>query len=173
MKTIYVLTCVNENSDVVSVQLFDTKADAKAQMQTEFDNEKRDAEASGFDIDDYFSGVEDTTAGILYGDSQYKWKITSSAYESKDDAERRMKEEFIEQMYFDLKSTADGDKEVCNLNENVGDYDGFYLDRGSETIYVWNAVKRNYTSIFDIDTDDAYEIAKRIWNGEYSQDEQV
>ena len=171
MKKIYILTCVNENSDVVSVEPFSKKEEAKAEMEKQFEAEKTDAEESGFEIDDYFSGVEDDTAGILYGESQYKWKITEVNYEEPDECDRRMKEEFIERAYFEFKSTEDEDDIVYNLDEPVGDYNGFYLDESSETIYVWDAKKRNYTSIFSLDVDAAYEIAKRIWNGEYEKDE--
>ena len=163
---IYVLTCVNENSDVVSVELFPTKDKARAAMLEQFESEKTDAEESGFEIDDYFSGTEDTTAGILYGETQYKWKITESEYV--EDADRKLKEEFIERTYFEIKASEE-DKEVYDLVEPVGDYDGFYLDCGNETIYVWNSVKRNYKSIFNIDVNDAYEIAKQLWKGEYNK----
>ena len=167
MRKIYILTCVNENSDVVSVKTFKSEKEAKAEMRGQYEAEKRDAENSGFEIDDYFSGVEGKTAGILYGESQYKWQV-HEAFDpvAEDECMDAMKRDFIEQVYF-MADAGLEDNENQTLDEPVGDYTMFYLDEGNEDLKVWNEKERNWTSIFALGVDDAYEIAKRIEQGEY------
>ena len=56
------------------------------------------------------------------------------------------------------------------LEEPVDDYTGFYFSESEETIWVWNEKKRNYTSIFNIPTEVAYEIAKAIDDGDFYEE---
>lgn len=167
MKKIYILTCVNENSDVVSVQTYKSESEAKADMKAQYEAELRDAEESGFEVDDYFSGIEGNTAGILYGETQYKWQVHEAFDPVAEDAESdKMKDDYIEQVYFSVRASFEDDTNH-RLMRAVDGYDSFYFDGGSETIQVWNTEKRNYTSIFNIPTETAYEIAKMIDDGFY------
>jgi hypothetical protein len=170
MKKIYILTCVNENCDIVSVNPYKSEDEARAAMKAQYEAEARDAEASGFELDDYFSGVERNTAGISYGESQYKWQVTE-VYDpvAEDAAADALKGEFLEQAYFEAKSDIDDDK-LQILSEPVGDYTSFYLNEAEETIYVWNVKKRNYTSIFSLPIDTAFEIAKQLHNCDYREE---
>lgn len=90
-KEIFVLTCVNEDGEVVSVELFDTYRKAHKAMKESYKREKRDAEESGYDVDDdYFNGVEAESAGLMFGSNEYKWKIIKAdAPESKKHLEPR------------------------------------------------------------------------------------
>ena len=82
MKKIYLLTCVNEECEVVSVSLHPTIAKAKKQMKAEYKAEVEDLIASGFieegeDPEDYGCDLSDKSAVIGWGcfDSTYKWAI--------------------------------------------------------------------------------------------------
>lgn len=171
MRKIYILTCVNENSEVVSVQTYKSEREAKADMEAQYEAEKKEAESAGFEIDDYFSGVEGKTAGILYGETQYRWQV-HEAFDpvAEDECMDAMKRDFIEQVYFTAKASFEDDENQI-LDEPVEDYTMFYLDDGNEDLKVWNEKERNWTSIFSLGVDDAYEIAKRIELGEYTQEE--
>lgn len=170
MKMIYILTCVNENCDIVSAKPYKSEDEARAAMKAEYEAEARDAEESGFELDDYFSGVERDTAGILYGETQYKWKVTEINDPVAEDAVADAhKSQFIETAYFEVKSNIDNDN-IQILSEPVGDYASFYLDTANETIYVWNEKKRNYTSIFSLPVDTAFEIAKQLHNCDYREE---
>lgn len=172
MKKIYILTCVNENSDVVSVKTYKSESEAKADMEAQYYAELRNAENSGFEIDDYFSGVEGKTAGILYGETQYKWQVHEAFDPVAEDAEAdKMKDGYIEQVYFYVRASFEDDTNQ-RLMRPVDGYTSFYFDGGSETIQVWHAERRNYTSIFNIPTDTAYEIAKMIDDGFYEPEDE-
>lgn len=167
MKKIYILTCVNENSEVVSVQTYKSESEAEADMRAQYEAEVRDAEESGFEIDDYFSGIEGKTAGILYGETQYKWQVHEAYDPLAEDAEAdRIKDDYIEQVYFTVRASFEDDGNQI-LDKPVDGYTSFYFDGGNETIQVWHEQRRNYTSIFNIPTDTAYEIAKMIDDGFY------
>ena len=168
MKKIYILTCVNENCDIVSVNPYKSEDEARAAMKAEYEAEARDAEANGYELDDYFSGVERNTAGISYGDEcEYKWQIHEiEVPQSEDDADRSLKEQFVEQVYFELKSDVENGLN-CTLTEPENGYATFYLDEGNETIMVNNPKNGRTDSIFNIDLDTAYEVAKQIHNGDY------
>jgi hypothetical protein len=171
MKKIYILTCVNENSDVVSVQTYKSESEAKADMKAQYEAEVRDAEESGFEIDDYFSGVEGNTAGILYGDTQYKWQVHVAFDPVAEDAEAdKVKDNYIEQVYFYVRSSFEDDTNQ-RLMRPVDGYTSFYFDGGSDTIEVWHEGRRNYTSIFNLPTETAYEIAKMIDDGFYEPED--
>ena len=88
-KEIFVLTCVNEDGEVVSVELFDTYRKAHKAMKESYKREKRDAEESGYDVDDdYFNGVEAESAGLMFGSNEYKWKITKAELPSKEEEKK-------------------------------------------------------------------------------------
>ena len=168
MKKIYILTCVNENSDVVSVQTYKSESEAKADMKAQYEAELRDAEESGFeDIEGSCGG---NRASIAYGTDgicEYKWQVHEAFDPVAEDAESdKMKDDYIEQVYFSVRASFEDDTNH-RLMRHVNGYDSFYFDGGSETIQVWNTEKRNYTSIFNIPTETAYEIAKMIDDGFY------
>ena len=171
-KKIYILTCVDGNANLMVVKPYRTKTAAREDMVGQFNHEKESAEKLGYEIDDYFSGVEEDTAGILYCDSQLKWAISEveNPFEETANADA-LKREFLEQVYFEVKADTDNDS-VMRLTEPVGDYDSFYFDEGNETIQVWNAKQRNYRSIFSMDIDEAYEVAVQLHNGDYELDDE-
>ena len=169
-KKIYILTCVDGNGDLMAIKSYRTETQARADMEGQYEDEKKKAESLGYTIDDYFSGVEGKTAGILYGDFQLKWAVSEvyNPYEGTESTDS-LKSEFLEQVYFEVKADTDDDS-VMRLNQPVGDYDAFYFDEGNETIQVWNRKKRNYTSIFSMDIDEAYAVAVKLHNHEYEQE---
>lgn len=74
--TIYTLTCVNEEYDVVSTQHFPTLEDAQQQMEKEFERELEEAKSCGYD--DIENNCVSTCAYIEYGkETKYHWGITS------------------------------------------------------------------------------------------------
>ena len=166
MKKIYILTCINEKKQLVAIKSYKSEKEARDDMKGQWEAENRDAENSGYeDIEGCCNG---RYASISYGDEcEYHWEV-SEVYDpvAEDAAMDSMKQDFIERAYFDAKATIEGD-DVYRLSEPVGDYDSFCLNEGDETIEVWDCVKRNYTSIFSLPTDVAYEIAKRIYGGDY------
>ena len=110
---------------------------------------------------------------MSYGDeNEYKWTITEIDDPVAEDYEiDKTKSQYIENVYFDVKHKfADDDFRV--LDEPVGDYTGFYFSESEETIWVWNEKKKNYTSIFNLPTEIAYEIAKAIDDGEFRYEEE-
>lgn len=68
----YALVCVNENSRVVSVELFADKDEARNEMLSQFKREQQDAEESGFETDHY---IDDCYATLSYESSFYAWEI--------------------------------------------------------------------------------------------------
>lgn len=169
MKRIWILTCVNAiNGDVMCVKPFRTETEARADMLGQFNAEKEKAEKNGYDIDDYFSGIEGNTAGIMYGDFQLKWSVTDIDDPFGDDLDQAVKQQFLDQVYFEAaEDIVDGT--IYDLTCPTNDCTGFYVDTNAQTIYVWNNKKRNYASIFGMDIDEAYEVAKSIKNGEYER----
>lgn len=78
--TVFALTCVNGDKEVVSADIFFTRAKAREYMRVDFDNERSDAEASGYD-EFYEEDIDDDTADLAYGDdaaNEYHWTITES-----------------------------------------------------------------------------------------------
>lgn len=171
-KKIYILTCVDGNGDLMAIKPYRTENEARADMEGQYEEEKKKAEGMGYGIDDYFSGVEEKTAGILYGDFQLKWAVSEvyNPFEETSNTDA-LKREFLEQVYFEVKADTDNDS-VMRLTEPVGDYDSFYFDEGNETIQVWDSKKRNYRSIFSMDIDEAYEVAVQLHNGDYELDDE-
>lgn len=78
--TVFILTCVNGDKEVVSADTFFTKVKAQKHMREDFDYERSDAEASGYDeFDEEY--IDDDTADMAYGDdgaNEYHWAITES-----------------------------------------------------------------------------------------------
>jgi hypothetical protein len=68
----YALVCVNENSRVVSVELFADKDEARNEMLSQFERERQDAEECGFETDHY---IDDCYATLSYGSSSSAWEI--------------------------------------------------------------------------------------------------
>lgn len=170
MNKIWILTCVNAiNGDIMCVKPFKTEAEARSDMEGQYNQEKEKAEKAGFTIDDYFSGIEGKTAGIMYGDFQLKWSVTDIDNPFRDDLDQAVKRQFLDQVYFETAEELP-DGTLYNLNVPTAGCNGFYLDTNSQTIYVWNCEKRNYASIFGMDIDDAYEVAKEIKSGNYERD---
>ena len=172
MKKIYILTCVNENGDLVAIKSFKSEDEARADMRGQYNAELRDAEESGFeDIDGECGG---NRASIAYGTDdpcEYKWVVSEVSDPVAEDAEAdRMKDDYIEQVYFSVRASFEDDTNQ-RLIRPVNGYTSFYFDGGNETIQVWNAEKRNYTSIFNIPTETAYEIAKMIDDGFYEPED--
>lgn len=77
MKKVYVLTCTNEESTVVSVDVFSTMAQAKIAMKGSYERELEESERQGYEPDVY-DGIEDITARVSYGDCFYDWLITEA-----------------------------------------------------------------------------------------------
>ena len=71
---LYILTCVNEEGTLVSAQVFDNEFKARTAMREDFEREKVDAEASGYEIDD--EDIEVYSASLFFGSQSYKWDIT-------------------------------------------------------------------------------------------------
>ena len=171
MKKIFILTCINENAEIVAIKPFKSYEDAKSDMVGQYEAEKRDAEASGFEIDDYFSGVEANTAAIKYGESEYKWQIHEVDDPVAEEYEQdRLHSEYIEDVYFDFKNKCD-DMDNRILDTPVNGFTMFYLDAGNETIEVWHEPTRRWRNLFAIGIDDAYQIAKQIDDGCFSYEE--
>lgn len=165
MKKIYILTCANEEGEVISCEAFNTREEARKEMNKQADREYRDAEESGYG--DYIEiEHEDDLVTLEYGSNEYLWQIHEADSPAKDDdADHSVKSQFIEDTYFDLKAEDEGDVHI--LTEPVDGYDKFYLDEKDETIYVHNGNNDKWQSIFGIDTDRAYEISKQIRCGDY------
>lgn len=173
MNKIWILTCVNAiNGDVMCVKPFRTETEARADMEGQYNQEKENAEKLGYTIDDYFSGIEGKTAGIMYGDFQLKWSVTDIDNPFRDDLDQAVKQQFLDQVYFEAAEDLNAD-EVYNLTYPTGNFCAFYVDTNAQTINVWNCKKRNYTSIFSMDIDEAYEVAKSIRKGEYEWDNET
>lgn len=169
MKKIYILTCINENKQLVAIKAFKSEKEAREEMKGQYEAEKLDAEHSGYDnVKGHCSG---RYGSITYGnESEYMWEV-SEVFDpvAEDVAMDSMKQQFIESAYFDAKATIENDN-TQKLSEAVGAYDSFYFDKGNETIQVWNNEAKNYTSIFNMPTDIAYEIAKQIYAGDYEEE---
>lgn len=164
---VYVLVCVNENSDVVSVSTHPNLESARLRLAKDYELERRDAEISGYE-EGCNDGLEAKTAQVSCGESFYRWEIKecelADCYaEAKLSAN---KQEVIEDAYFRARAVFDDD-EIQHLVEPVEDFDSFYLDEGNETIMVWNKEKCNYTSIFDLPEDFAYRIARKILDNDF------
>jgi hypothetical protein len=170
MKKIYILTCINEKKQLVAIKAFKSEKEAREEMKGEYEAEKFDAEQSGYDnINGHCGG---RYASITYGDeSEYMWEV-SEVFDpvAEDAAMDSMKQEFIERAYFDAKATIEDDSPQ-KLSKAVGTYDSFYFDEETETIQVWDNEAKNYTSIFNMPTDAAYEVAKQIYAGDYEQEQ--
>lgn len=78
--TVFILTCVNGDKEVMSADTFFTRAKAREHMREAFDNERRDAKSYGYEkfrTED----IADDTADLAYGDdaaNEYHWTITES-----------------------------------------------------------------------------------------------
>lgn len=173
MKKIYILTCVNECGDLVAIKPFKSEDEARADMRDQYNAELRDAEESGFeDIEGACGG---NRACITYGTDdpcEYKWVVSEVNDPVAEDAEAdKMKDDYIEQVYFSVRETFEDDTNQ-RLMRPVNGYTSFYFDGGNETIQVWHEQRRNYTSIFNIPTETAYEIAKMIDDGFYEPEEE-
>ena len=158
MEKIYILTCVNENSDVVSVRAFKTRDEARAEMKANYVSELQNAIESGYKNDDYFNRVEGDTASILYGSTQYKWVVTECYDPVAEEAiSNYRKRQYVNQLYLYIDSELQ-DSHIQILNEPVNGYNSFYVDN-SGAIMVWNTEKRNYTEIRNLPADIAFKIA--------------
>lgn len=71
---LYILTCVNEEGTLVSAQVFDNEFKARTAMRESMENEKFDAEESGFEI--VGEDIEVYSASLFFGSMSYKWDIT-------------------------------------------------------------------------------------------------
>lgn len=164
---VYVLVCVNENCDIVSVSTHPSLESARFQLSKEYSLEKHDAEVAGYE-EAYNDGLEAKTAQVSRGDYFYRWEIKESEL-TDCYAEAKLsenKQDVIEDAYFHAKAVLDND-DIQHLTEPVEDFDSFYLDEGSETLMVWNREKRNYTSIFNLSEDLAYRIARQILDNDF------
>lgn len=161
MEKIYILTCVNENSDVVCVKTFKTRDEARDEMKGHYDAELRNAIESGYkNVDDnYFNGVKQLdTASLLYGSTQYKWAVTECYDPVAEEAISNFrKRQYVNQLYLYIDEKLDGGK-IQILDEPVNGYNSFYVDN-SGAIMVWNTDKKNYTEITNIPVDIAFELA--------------
>ena len=70
----YILTCINEEGTLVSAEAFENEFKARTAMRESMENEKFDAEESGFEIDD--EDIEVYSAFIEFGSQSYRWDIT-------------------------------------------------------------------------------------------------
>lgn len=70
----YILTCINEEGTLVSAEVFESEFKARTAMRESMENEKFDAEESGFEIDD--EDIEVYSAFIEFGSQSYRWDIT-------------------------------------------------------------------------------------------------
>ena len=72
--TIYTLTCINEDYEVLAVKAYTTREDAERAMRKEYE-----AERSCFDTEDTLTGsdIKGDSARVNYGDGYfYDWTIT-------------------------------------------------------------------------------------------------
>ena len=174
MKKIHILICVNEKGDVVSVCGYKSHDEAHSDMEASVKSEVKSAEAGGYSFDDGDGEYEirNSSAYVTYGDeNEYKWTISEIYDPVAEDYEiDKSKSQYVERVYFDVKNTFTDDNNRI-LEEPVDEYTGFYFSESEETIWVWNEKKRNYTSIFNIPTESAYEIAKAIDDGYFHEEE--
>ena len=70
----YILTRINEEGTLVSAEVFENEFKARTAMRESMENEKFDAEQSGFEIDD--EDIEVYSAFIEFGSQSYRWDIT-------------------------------------------------------------------------------------------------
>lgn len=97
-KKFFVLTCTNENNTIVLVKLFNSYKEAYNIMKEQFDSMKKDAKAMGYNVDDdYYNGIEPTSAGLLFGSNEYKWQITEA--DAPEDGRRPMPRWWWVQIY--------------------------------------------------------------------------
>ena len=175
MKKIHILICVNEEGDVVAVNGYKSHAEAHSEMEASVKSEVESAEAGGYSFADGDGEyeIEKNTAYVSYGDeNEYKWTISEIDDPVAEDYEiDKSKSQYVERVYFDVKNKfADDNNRI--LEEPVDDYTSFYFAESEETIWVWNEKKRNYTSIFNLPTEIAYEIAKAIDDGDFHEEEE-
>lgn len=71
---VYVLTCVNEEGTLVGAEVYGSEFKARTAMRESMENEKFDAEESGFEIDD--ENIEVYHAYLGFGSQSYTWDIT-------------------------------------------------------------------------------------------------
>lgn len=164
---VYVLVCVNENSDVVSVSTHPNLESARLRLAKDYELEKRDAEISGYE-EGCNDGLEAKTAQVSCGESFYRWEIKECEF-SDCYAETKLSEnkrKVIEDAYFRAKAVFDS-HEIQFLTAPVEDFNSFYLDEGNETIMVWDKEKGDYTDIFDLPEDLAYRIALKILDNDF------
>lgn len=167
MKKIYILTCVNENGDIVSVNGYKSKDEARKIMKAQYEAEKRYAEESGLDTDGKFFGDK---AEICYGimEAVYKWTVTEIYDPVAEDVESdKRKMETVERVCSWMKANFEDDYNTRKLDAPVNDYTAFYYSIEDETIFVWNDNLKNYTSIFNLPAEVAYEVANQIELGAY------
>ncbi len=78
---VFIVTCVNGAAEVVSVNAFPTLAEAQGHMRATFDEERSDAEASGYDEFEEEDLREDG-ADLAYGldpANEYHWQVVETA----------------------------------------------------------------------------------------------
>jgi hypothetical protein len=71
---VYILTCINEEGTLTGAEVFENEFKARTAMRESMENEKFDAEESGYEIDD--ENIEVYSAYIEFGSQSYKWDIT-------------------------------------------------------------------------------------------------
>ena len=74
----YILTRINEEGTLVSAEVFENEFKARTAMRESMENEKFDAEQSGFEIDD--EDIEVYSAFIEFGSQSYRWDITPTEF---------------------------------------------------------------------------------------------
>lgn len=72
---IYILTCVNEDAEIVSIDLYKTHALAQASMAEQYYDERSDFEGRGFDLDSEHDYLTDNTASTGTETLYYNWNI--------------------------------------------------------------------------------------------------
>lgn len=81
-KTIYIVTCVNENGSVISANVFTVKGAAEDAIEAKYRWEKDDAIACGWEEDDFeLDTLDEDYAELKYGSSEYYWELTEEEIE--------------------------------------------------------------------------------------------
>ena len=79
-KVIYILTCVNQDNDIVSANTYKEKKFAVYGMEAQYQYEKREAVSAGYDEDELDDDEQnflwDEKAELHYGSFEFYWKIT-------------------------------------------------------------------------------------------------
>lgn len=77
MSKAFILTCTNEESGVISVEMFPSSVDARNALQASYSREIKDANSSGWNEEEgtLDCRLYNNTAYVWYGETNYNWRI--------------------------------------------------------------------------------------------------